>query len=366
VYSKYFDVSNYRDIEDFQIGPSDVNLDNGVSYTIECVVSMNSGLSAQHSIDFNVVWTDDIYSPLAQVIYDPETFTANIRPYCENYITSYYRVRLSGLQYQTTTEKLNHSWGQPLRLPNGKIARTSDTNDIIYTGITTDDDGNYMEDEVLFYEVDEGDLVQGVTLSVYRREYDGRFTEIATGIDNTKNTFVIDPHPALDYARYRIVAMSNETGAISYTDIPGVPIGEPGIIIQWDEEWGSYDFDFDITDELSKPNWAGSLLRLPYNVDVSPSYSIDTTLIEYIGREHPVSYYGTQLGETATWNTVIPKEDKETIYALHRLAKWPGNVYAREPSGVGYWAHVSVQFPQKHLEKTIAVSISLTRVEGGM
>lgn len=366
IYSKYFDVNGYRDIENFNIGPSDVNLDNGMNYTIECVVSMNSGLSVQRSINFEVEWVDDRYSPLAQVIYDPEAFITTIRPYCESYTTNYFKVRKSGLQYLTTTEKLNDSWGQPLRLSNGKVARTSDTNDVVYTGVTTDSDGNYLEEEVLFYEVNIGSLMSGVTLSVYRREYDGHFTEIATGISNTKNTFVTDPHPALDYARYRIVATSDDTGAVSYTDIPGVPIGEPGIILQWDEEWSSFDINPDTTDGLSQPNWAGSLLRLPYNVDVSPSYGIDTTLIEYIGREHPVSYYGTQLGETATWNTVIPKEDKETIYALHRLAKWPGNVYAREPSGVGYWAHVTVQFPQKHLDKTVPVTISLTRVEGGM
>lgn len=368
VYSKYFDVNNFsdRDINDFKIGPSDVNLENGITYTIECTVYMNSGLSANHAINFMVLWSDEIYTPLAQVMYNSDTYTVNIRPYCEDYKTYYYAVTKSGLEYKTTSDKLNDCWGVPLRLANGSIARTSDTNDVVYTGVTTDLDGNYIDGEQLFYEVNEGTLIPDVTLSVYRREYDGGFTEIATGIDNVKNTFVTDPHPSLDYARYRIVAMSNKTGAIGYSDIPGIPILEPGIIIQWDEEWDSYDYNFDVIDEPSKPSWSGSLLRLPYNVDVSTSHNIDTAFVEYIGREHPVSYYGTQLGETATWNTAIPKEDKETLYALRRLSRWTGNVYAREPSGVGYWAHISVQFPQKHLDKTIAVSISLTRVEGGM
>ena len=52
---------------------------------------------------------------------------------------------------------------------------------------------------------------------------------------DTKNTFITDPHPALDYARYRIVAVVDATGSISYYDVPGYPINEPAIIIQWDE-----------------------------------------------------------------------------------------------------------------------------------
>lgn len=203
-----------------------------------------------------------------------------------------------------------------------------------------------------------------VTLSLYRREYDGSFTEIATGLDNSKNTYVTDPHPALDYARYRVVATSNDTGAISYSDIPAYPIGEKAVIIQWDEEWSTFDTDADIS--LLEPVWAGSLLRLPYNIDVADKHSADVSLIEYIGRKHPVSYYGTHLGESSTWNVEIEKSDKETLYALRRLAIWMGDVYVREPSGSGYWANVSVSFSQKHCEMTIPVTLELTRVAGGI
>lgn len=209
-----------------------------------------------------------------------------------------------------------------------------------------------------------GALVQGVTLSVYRREFDGSFTEIISGIENAENIFVTDPHPALDFARYRIVATTTETGAVSYYDSPGYPVGEKAVIIQWDEKWSSFEAD---TDEvLDQPAWSGSLLRLPYNIDISDSYGADVSLIEYIGRKRPVSYYGTQLGETSTWNVEIDKADKETLYALRRLAIWMGDVYVREPSGSGYWANIVVSFGQKHCEVTIPVTLDITRVEGGM
>ena len=177
------------------------------------------------------------------------------------------------------------------------------------------------------------------------------------------NTYITDPHPALDYARYRIVAMEKNTGAVSYYDLPGVPIGEKSIVLQWDEDWTS----FDVTENSSrqKPAWTGSLLKLPYNIDVSDSYSMDTSMVEYIGRKRPVSYYGTQLGETSTWSTVIPKDNAEILFALRRLAVWTGDVYVREPSGTGYWANVTVSFNLRHLDKTIPISLSIKRVEGG-
>lgn len=202
-----------------------------------------------------------------------------------------------------------------------------------------------------------------VLLSVYRREFDGTFTEIATGIEN-KNTFVTDPHPPLDYARYRIVAIDKATGAVSYCDIAGYPIGETAAIIQWNEEW-SY-FDTTSEDELEEPAWSGSMLKLPYNIDVSDKRNPDVALVEYIGRAHPITYYGTQLGETSTWSMSIPKDDVETLYALRRLSVWQGDVYVREPSGSGYWANITVSFSQKHREVTIPITLEIVRVEGGI
>ena len=202
------------------------------------------------------------------------------------------------------------------------------------------------------------------SLSVYRREFDGAFKEIATNIVNGSNTWVPDPHPALDYARYRIVAIDNSTGSVSYCDLPGYPVGEKAVIIQWNEEW-SY-FDVTNEDEMEKPPWEGSMLKLPYNIDVADKYDADVSLVEYIGRKNPVSYYGTQIGETASWKVDIDKKDEETLYALRRLAIWMGDVYVREPSGSGYWAHIKVSFSQTHCELTIPVTLDITRVEGGI
>lgn len=212
----------------------------------------------------------------------------------------------------------------------------------------------YCEDE-------EGAIIQNIRMSVYRREYDGSFTELAT--DLVPGTTITDPHPALDYARYRIVAVTTSTGAVSYYDMPGVVVGETSVIIQWDEDWSEFNVSSD--DPMEQPPWSGSLLKLPYNIDVSEKPTKDVELVEYIGRRHPVSYYGTQIGESTSWSVAIEKDDEETIYALRRLAIYVGDVYVREPSGVGYWATINVSFSQTHNELTIPVTLDITRVEGG-
>lgn len=326
VYSKYFDAATGHSLFVI-INASDIDFENNISYTIHCTVSMDSGLTAEATSEFVVAWTDEEFIPDAEIGIDSDTLTAYIRPYCE------------------------------------------------------DEDGYLLDD---------------VTLSVYRREFDGTYTELARDIENqhvetdelldsneemlldssgkeligrdvnSKAIFITDPHPALDYARYRIVAMSTITGAISYSDIPGYPVGEDAAVIQWDEEWTQFDVIADDDgNEMDEPPWTGSMLKLPYNLDVSDKGNTDVTFAKYIGRRHPVSYYGTQIGETSTWNVDVIKDDAETLYALRRLKAYTGDVYVREPSGSGYWASVQVSFNQKHCELTIPVTLDITRVDGG-
>ena len=352
IYSKFYDSDN--DMIRLRMTPGAIDLENNCEYIVTCVVTMDTGLTAEESVAFNVAWEDVRYYPTAEIIFDEETLCTHIRPYCEDYPFTFYAVQWDTQQgcYWTTSDEL------------GPMEGTSIEDELTIEGnlIFVDNSGKDIMFTVV--EKDEVELIEGITLSVYRREYDGRFVEIGSDINNTDNTYVTDPHPSLDFARYRIVAVDDITGAISYTDIPGYPIGIKSVIIQWDEAW----LDFQTTSEsrISEPIWAGSMLKLPYNIDVSDSNSIDVSLVEYVGRSHPVSYYGTQLGVKSTWNVEIVKSDKDTLYGLRRLAIYTGDVYVREPSGTGYWANVSVSFGQKHREMTIPVTLTITRVEGGV
>lgn len=351
VYSKYFDTYESLLVE---FSASNIDLENNVKYTVSCTVSMNSGLTAEASIPFIVSWTDVEYQPNAEIGINEDTMTAYIRPYCEDGKLVYYRVEYVNDQYQLTDEVLEYVWGEPVK---GAMIATGEQ---VYKGVTDDLDTDV---EIFYCAIEETTELTDILLSVYRREFDGSYTELATDLDISKNTTVTDPHPALDYARYRIVAKDKTTGAISYYDPPGHPVGGNAVIIQWAEEWTNFETSEDAA--LEQPPWSGSMLKLPYNVDVSDSHKPDVALIEYIGRAHPVSYYGTQLGATSTWNVEIEKDDEETLYGLRRLARWTGDVYVREPSGSGYWANLTVSFGQKHCDLTIPVTFDITRVEGG-
>lgn len=294
VYSQYIDTNDALLVE---LSASNIDLENGVSYTVLVRVSMNSGLTADAEQTFTVAWSDTEYPLDAQIAFDSESYVAYVTPYSRD--------------------------------------------------------------------VDTGELNAGLSLAVYRREFDGTFTEIVSGLDSSKTTVVTDPHPALDYARYRIVATENSTGAVSYYDPPGYPVGDDvPVIIQWNEEWT--DFEVTSTAVRSQPAWAGSMLKLPYNIDVSDNNAPDVALVNYIGRTYPVSYYGTSIDSTSNWSVEIPATDIDTLYALRRLAIWQGDCYVREPSGSGYWANVNVSFSKTHNELTIPVTFDITRVEGGM
>lgn len=303
IYQKYYDPQDNPWQFLLEMTPGNIDLDNDRSYTINATVSMNSGLTASSSKDFTVYFDEVFYDIFADIIINKEAYEASIHPWCNEY------------------EEIE-----------GQIVPQ---------------------------------LVENCTLAVYRREYDGTFTKIEDNIPNEENLFITDPHPSLDYARYRVVAKANDTGAISYADIPGVKVSESSVIIQWAEKWSSFNVDDNGTGVV-EPAWSGSLLKLPYNISTTESKNIDVSLVEYVGREYPVSYYGTHIGETATWNVDVPKEDKDTIYALRRLSRYTGDVYVREPSGTGYWANINVSFSTKYSDIVIPVTLTLTRVEGGV
>lgn len=293
----------------YELTASNIDLQSGASYTVEVVVSMNSGLTATATMTFDVVWTEMQYDVNIGIAIEGSAYYATLTPYC-------------------------------------------------------------LDPE------DNTTLPSNVTLGVYRREFDDTFTEIASNLPNTR-VAVTDPHPPLDYARYRVVAIDSTTGAVSYYDPPAYPVaaGLGEVVIQWDEVWPDYvqpvyqrgmNGPQDDGYLLAGPMWRGTLLKLPWNIDTTENNIPEATLVNYIGRRYPVSYYGTQIDSKASWSIEIDAKDTDTLYLLRRLSMYQGDVYVREPRGMGYWANVGVSFTITHQELTIPVTLDITRVEGGM
>lgn len=352
IYSEYFDTTGTLA---YKITAGDVDLENNISYTLICTVSMNSGLVASNEWDFSVRWMSETFDVNAEVAIDPNTLTAGICPYCGYRDTIYYAVNYNADKqlYVRTNTKLSPMDGTT-------IGSLTTNGDLVYEG--RDNKGDIVLFSIGLSE--EINLIPDMMLSVYRREYDGKFTLIQNEIPNDGNIFITDPHPALDMARYRVVAMKNDTGAISFNDIPGVSVNEKAIVIQWDEQWSDYDVS-NSSETLERP-WAGSMVKLPYNIEITNKNKNDVSLIKYIGRENPVTYYGTQKDISANWKVEIPKYDKDTLYAIRRLAVYMGDVYVREPSGIGYWANVTVSYSQNYKNMTIPITIEVVKVEGGV
>lgn len=317
IYSKYIDDlldTDNPDLYTLIISAGDLILQNDITYRITVNMTLNSGLSCEKSVEIPV--SIDYSGSLleAEISIDSDALAAYITPYC---------------------------------------LKASETEAV---EVTQEEDGEDPTPPT------EDDLDPYITLAVYRREYDGSFTLIAEKLSNTLSRTVVDPHPSLDYARYRIVGTNTNTGEVTYYDIPAVLVDEKSIVVQWGEKW--QDFDRNNPDATDDAVISGSMLSLPYDVKVSESYDRDSTLVEYIGRRSPVSYYGTQINESGSWSVDVPANDTDTIYALRRLGIYMGDVYIREPSGLGYWAQVAVSLNRTRKDLIVPVTLNVTRVEG--
>lgn len=319
-------------VETVALMPTDVTFENDVDYEFRCVVSMSSGMTAENSAHLMIHIPDvtyDIGAYVSNTDYEEDgNVVCLIQPYCR------------------------------------EIVAEEEEGEVPFEPSEGDDE-----------ELPVGQLVEGVTLSVYRQEFDGNFVKIAEGLPN-KMTGITDPHPPLKTAVYRITATNVSTGEMDYEDVSW-DINDVGAIIQWDESVTNNVSTGDSEDAyFDAVTWSGNSIRFLGNIDVSEDHNPDVVLAEYVGRKRPVSYYGTQVGQTTKWSMEFPKpnsvegalreEAEATLKKLRELQVYMGDCYVREPSGLGYWANVKVSFNQKHLATSIPVSFDITRVEGGM
>ena len=80
----------------------------------------------------------------------------------------------------------------------------------------------------------------------------------------------MDPHPAINYQTYRVVATSTVTGECAYSDVTIDMLPDPCIVIQWSDTPYQYDiFEDDDGNEVSSED--GYILKLPFNITVDES-----------------------------------------------------------------------------------------------
>lgn len=307
IYQEYFNSNKYLVTKQFKA--TDITLEDGQEYTFRASVSMNSGLVAECEYIFTVDWDVAEVYPNAEVEIDSDNLVAFISPYCLD-------------QWEDEEEEI------------------------------------------------EPQLVDNVVLSVYRKTFDNDFVEIASDLPNNRSVTVTDPHPTLGGVQYRIVATDINSGQMFYMDTDYLEVEQTGIVFNWDERWTNQDY-LDIDEEsdyfIDESAVIGSMVKLPFNVKVSEKHDLDSNLVKYIGRKHPVGYYGTQLGQTMSCTTDIKADDVDTIKNLRRIASYPGDVYFRDyRTGAGYWANVKLSMNEEYKALIVPISLEITRVEGGM
>lgn len=211
---------------------------------------------------------------------------------------------------------------------------------------------------VLHPETLTADISSDSTSDVYRYDVDGRYVLIGRGTNSH-----VDKHTPLRDACYRVVEYSADFTSVLFQDLGPVSFGEA--------DWSKADWS---TSQLKAPkdivlgafiqwgedNW----LSLLYNLDINPSYTISSTAVEYDGRTDPVVYYSSMQSQTDSWSFDVLKEDRDTLNKLRQLALYAGDVYIREPRGIGYWAHIEVSFTETHAELIVPVSLTITRSSG--
>lgn len=304
IYEQFFDESGNS--WTLVLNPADVDLVSGITYAFTVTATMDSGLSCEETLYITCAWSTAKYSLDAHFDYMPDDAMCYVGPYA-------------------------------------------------YTATTTVDGDDVTTDF---------EAVSGVTLAVYRRNADGSFTLIADGLSSSENVMVCDLHPTLDYLRYRIVGTEDKTGAITFTDLDSYYVGNKACIIQWDEEWSSYDSN-QTASELAEAPASTSMLKLLYNAETSYDTTVDVSTVAYIGRVHPVSYYGTAESTSVSWKLDLVRDDYESIYQLRRLQRYHGDVYVRDPTGFGCWATVAISFERSYDSAKIPVTVAITRVDGG-
>lgn len=216
------------------------------------------------------------------------------------------------------------------------------------------------------------EYLTGYYLSIYRINSDNTLSEVIKNVVSQSEfiemRYYCDPYPTMGNMAYRIVAVHRTTGRVIFGDFGPLNNNEKGIIIQWGDMFSSVAAVPDPAKVVINPgdSWAGNMLRLPYNVDVTEKSSVDVTKVNYIGRTSPVTYYGTAVNSSWSIKADIDISDTKSIMLLRKLAEYPGDVYFRESSGMGFWATVTVSFPRNHLAVATTVNIDVTKVSGAV
>ena len=361
--------------QEITISALDAVFVNGAAYEITAYALMDSGLEAEpYTAVFDCAFAGGISSPSASVM-QLVGWAAGITPVCfgirepeHDYVYDAGTLRVASVPEGYSSVLVTYGdellqahtyiWTPESGFPDSLEMTDFDDFATFTSVVACESDGTGPQP--IEGEVYDEPAYEDVSLSVYRIERDGSLSLVVENLANTSGVMVVDQHPTFGDMEYRIIANSLATDEIEAADVSGENDWD-SILIQWNEaqrrdnnynEEDGIEFDFE---------W----VELPWNIRVSQSSSKDVALKNYIGRQHPVALYGTQVGDSGSWSCEIVKNEEDwELRQLRKLSRWMGDCWVREPSGLSYPANVNVTITRSYDSMAVTVDLEVTKVDG--
>lgn len=398
VWYKYVQASEFSEgTAVVTVAAGDAVLDTGYSYTVRAIAYTQMGLSA-HAPEstFSIDWGSDMAAPSGSAQYDPDDYACRIFPACwiadpdgqdepfevleppEGDISTEGEEDEgefipeddpdSGSQEGQDAEP-EESEPEPAPEPDEEDvppAITPDEQSLLDMVDAEDASVDESSEPDFSNAIDEQPDPEGrilrpnTLLDVYRINFDGSLTAIATGLPNDGYASCTDPHPRFGICTYRVVAHDTSMDVQTSSELSvDVPVSR--VVITWDETWR----DTENATEDDFTDYAGRIVELPWDVQLQERHSIEKKVNRYQGRRLGVSYYGSSVTGNASFNANIRRDiDDDTLAALRALAVFPGDCYVRDRTGLGFWATAEIDFNHTFESQKVGISIEFERVEG--
>lgn len=235
----------------------------------------------------------------------------------------------SGLTSDVATEIFDVAWAHQAPKPGDGITVTP------YD--VTDEDGNRTIGATIKLAEPSGAAATDMA-DVWRVAADG-WHRIAEGRGLTDT--VVDQYAPFGDAdlAYRVVVRTAD-GDTDYADYP----------YSLDRRIARFDFD-------------GKCIELPYNLEVSHSYTKDSDLRQHIGEELPRGFWGSSHGRTVPIKADLVRSlSSDDRRLLHELGSYMGPVLVRTPDGCCMEAEVTSDHSFNR-DPNVPVSLSVTEIE---
>jgi len=129
-----------------------------------------------------------------------------------------------------------------------------------------------------------------------------------------------------------------------------------------DGDFAFMDFPYVLKVGGIRFDWAGKYVELPWNVQLSESYSKDFETRSHVDGSTE-GYFGPAVGMTGSFSTDLIKVDDTQLRLVRELGSYPGAVFCRTSAGTAFQCNVNVsELSMGYSSGAAAVGLDVTRV----